>query len=136
MLLMAPELETSNWRDWFLGVSGRSSVEWDRPWARPIFAPPQTPLGRRERPSGERNGGARRTNHNSLIAISLRGIGFVSHFPSLPQRDVVLRGFPHNGGWVKYPRRTVHEWLRAEPEPCAPGILASSCRSNGSQKAA
>ena len=56
--------------------------------------------------------GTCRTNRNSLIAIGLGEIGFVSYFPPVPQRDVVLRRLPHHRRWVKYLPRTV-KWLRA-----------------------
>ncbi len=56
--------------------------------------------------------GGRRTNRNSLIAIGVLEIGFVSYFPPVPQRDVVLRGLPRHRRWVKYLPRTV-KWLRA-----------------------
>ena len=50
---MVCELEISDWCD---RVSGERRESGDRPLARPIFPPPQAPLGRWERPSAERNG--------------------------------------------------------------------------------
>ena len=53
----------------------------------------------------------RRTNRNSLIAIGLLGIGFVSYFFLCVNAG--LCRLPHYGRWVKCPRRTLNEWLRA-----------------------
>ncbi len=59
---------------------------------------------------------ARRTNRNSLIAIGLLGIGFVSYF--FLRAPVVFAVSLTIGGWVKYFRQAANDWHRAEPEPC------------------
>ena len=59
--------------------------------------------------------GACRTNRNSLIAIGLGEIGFVPYFPLWPQRDVVLRGLPHNGGRARALTGTALSGARRRP---------------------
>ena len=57
--------------------------------------------------------GACRTNHNSLIAIGLGEIWFVSYFFLCFEDVAGLHGLPHDSGRVKYFPQAVNGWLRA-----------------------
>ena len=63
----------------------------------------------------------RRTNRNSLIAIRLLEIGFVSYFSLCPSVNAAVFAVSLTMRVRQLPRRTVNEWLRAEPEPCPSG---------------